>query len=163
MGINEAITLNRITGILSEAADRHQQIKDFSVGERSDIGNSDETGDELKHPYLWVNYGQAILGIGSSRQIQYKIYNMSLFVADKHYKNIVNNARDIASNTQDMLTDIVTYLLGHEDLRRVIVMDQGEIACEIQRSPEKDDVFGWACTIPIKVPYNFCATQLPIV
>lgn len=164
MGLNDGISLRRVTDILKEVADCHKMINDFEVGEEAARGYKDDNEDgdgrrELKYPYLWVDYGSAGYDVGTGRTIGAKIYTMRLFVADKQYENIKSD-KDIMSDTEGILADVLQYLLSHPDLRKVIIA-QGVLTALPAVEETKDNVYGWILNIPIKVAYPFCHTNLP--
>lgn len=167
MPLNEGITLRRVTDILKEVADKHKMINDFEVGEeaargfKDDVEGTSEKPHEMNYPYLWVDYDSAGYEIGTGRNISSKVYTMRLFVADKHYDNIKSD-KDIMSDTEGILSDIIQYLLTHPDMKKVIIA-QGFINALPAIDATKDDVRGWIAPIQIKVAYPFCHTDLPII
>ncbi len=163
--ITNEISLRRLTDILREVADCHSMINGFEVGEEAARGYSDDdeegTKGELAYPYLWVDYDSAGYEIGSGRNLSSKTYTMRLFVADKQYDNIKSD-KDIMSDTEQILSDIVQYLLQEPSLKKVIIA-QGTITALPAVDATKDGVYGWILTLPIKVAYHFCASDVPIV
>lgn len=161
MNLNGSISLNNITDLLRELADCHKMIKDFEIGEEAARGYSDKESRELKYPYLWVDYGPTNLNI-NQRRVSDKTYNLRLFVADKHYDNEEKKIDDeIMSDTEGILSDVVQYILTNKDLKRVMIND-GVIQMQPAREETKDDVFGWFAVVPIRIPYQYCASELPI-
>ncbi len=164
--ITNDISLRRLTDILREVADCHKMLKGFEVGEEAAKGYSDDneagTGkQELAYPYLWVDYGSVGYEVGDGRNFSTKTYNMRLFVADKQYENIKSD-KDIMSDTEGILSDIVQYLLGEPSLKKVIIA-QGSITALPAREETKDNVYGWVLDLPIRVASAFCHSDLPIV
>ena len=54
MSLPENISLNNITDLLKEIAQKHNMLKGFEVGEEASRGYSDKEKKELEYPYLWV-------------------------------------------------------------------------------------------------------------
>jgi len=161
MALPKEITLNVITDKLKELADCHQMINDFEVGETAARGYSDKQKKELIYPYLWVDYAPALLNIGQSRRISDKIYNLRLFVADKHTDNVKLDD-EIMSDTEGILSDIISKVLEDPELKNIII-NPGTITLTPAREETKDDVFGWIASVPFRVPYKFCYKDLPII
>lgn len=157
--LNDGVTLNRITDILKEIADCHEMIKDYDVGETASRGYNDGEKRELNYPYLWVDYDSTSYNVAQGR-ISDKVYNMILFVADKHYDNIKSDD-EILSDTEGILSDVIQWILTKPELKKILV-SVGTISARPAREETKDDVFGWIATIPIRIPYKFCWSDLPI-
>jgi len=161
MNLNENVTLNRITDILKEVAECHSMLCGFEVGETAARGYSDKEKKELCYPYLWVDYGDTLYNVTANRTISDKVYNMRLFVADKHSDNIKSDD-EIMSDTEGILSDVIQWILTYPELKKILV-SVGTISATPAREATKDDVFGWIATIPIRIPYKFCYSDLPIV
>ena len=161
------VSLRIITDKLREIANCHEMINGFEVGEEAVKGYSDDDeanegkgNKELSYPYLWVDYDSTSYDIGEARSISSKTYSMRLFVADKQSDNIKSD-KDIMSDTEGILSDIVQWLLSKEELRKIIVPN-GRINATPTIDGTKDGAHGWSCTIPLKIPYVFCIENLPI-
>lgn len=165
MPLTNDISLRRLTDILREVADCHSMINGFEVGEEAARGYSDDdeagTKGELAYPYLWVDYDSAAYEIGEGRHLSSKLYTMRLFVADKQYENIKSD-KDIMSDTEGILSDVVQYLLTSPALKKVIIA-QGSVTAIPAVDATKDGVYGWILTLPIKVAYHFCHKDIPVV
>jgi hypothetical protein len=159
MSLPENLSLNNITDLLKEIAEKHNMLKGFEVGEEAARGYSDKEKKELAYPYLWVDYGTTNLNVNNGR-ISDKVYNLRLFVADKHYDNI-KSEDEILSDTEAILSDVVQWVLTHPDLKRVM-MPNGSISLNPAKEATKDDVFGWFGQIPFRIAYKYCYQNLPI-
>ena len=165
MAVNDRITLNRVLDVIREIADNHEMIADFSIGDAATRGHNkgedqDDEPEELDYPYLWADPASAGYEIGQNRSISAKLYNISLFVADKHSDNAQNDT-EILSDTEGILSDIVQFIATHPTLIQ-FGLPIGTIQANPSRHDTIHDVYGWEVIIPIKVPYKFCHTDLPI-
>ena len=98
--------------------------------------------------------------VGNGRGIGYKIYSMRLVVMDK-YTPSSKNTTEVMSDTEGILSDFIQFLLTSsttKDFRLDVTSIQGLPV----RDSEVDGAEGWAGVIPFKIPYQFCATNLPM-
>lgn len=159
MSLPENISLNNITDLLKEIAQKHNMLKGFEIGEEASEGYSDKERKELDYPYLWVDYAAASLNVSNGR-ISDKVYNLRLFVADKHYNNI-KSADEIMNDTEAILSDVIQWVLTNPELKGIL-MPAGSISISPAKEDTKDDVFGWFGSIPFRIPYKYCYNNLPI-
>lgn len=162
--ISQDISLRRLIDILRNLADCHKMINGFEVGEEAARGYSDDneagTKGELEYPYLWVDYVNVGYEIGAGRNLSSRKYLLRLFVADKQYDNIKSD-KDIMSDTEGIMGDIIQHLLTFPDLKNVI-LDPGIYNAIPAVDATKDGVKGWILDLPLKTPNKFCHTDLPI-
>jgi hypothetical protein len=152
-------TLINITDRLELLATEHDQIADFGLGDTSELGTTDSR--ELEYPYLWVDYFESKYVFGNNRGIGYKIYTMTLLVVDKITPNI-GNTTDVMSDCEGIISDIVQFISTDPALRD-FRLETDDIIAEPVSDEEKDGVEGWTVRIPFKIPYAYCANELPFV
>jgi len=166
MGLNDNITLNRILDVIREIAGGHKNLgpNHFSVGDAAtrghDKGEESDNPKELDYPYLWADPAPSQLEIGAGRTISAKIYNISLFCADKHSDDAQNDT-EILSDTEGILSDIIQYIASSPLLRQ-FGLPVGNLVMNPSRHTTIHEAYGWEVVIQIKVPYKFCHSELPI-
>ena len=166
MAVNEGITLNRIFDLIREIANDHGNLgpNHFSIGDAAtrghDKGEEDDDAGELEYPYLWADAAPSQYEIGQGRVISAKIYQISLFCADKHSDEAINGT-EILSDTEGILSDIVQFIAS-SPLFRQFGLPIGNISLSPSRHETLHEVYGWEVVVGIKVPYKFCHTDLPI-
>jgi len=153
-------TLNNIIDRLERLADSHLQIQDFNCGNTADIGTKTEDGRELKYPFLHVDYSNTNYAFGTSRGIGYKVYTMTLIVLDKISTNITESAETM-SDTEGILSDVVQFISTDSTMRDFRIQTTDIDALPVADNT-KDGTQGWTCELGFKVPYNWCASSLPI-
>ena len=154
-------SLNNVTDRLKQLAEDHHMINDFGLGDTSDIGASKDEARELTYPYLWVDYAETKYAFGNNRGIGYKIYTMSVLVVDKITPN-VSNSTEVMSDTEGILSDVIQFISVDKTLRDFRI-ETADITAEPVSDEDKDGVEGWVARIPFKIPYAFCASELPFV
>lgn len=169
MAVNDNITLNRVLDVIREIAGNHEMLAGFSIGDAATRGHEKgqesktDTPDEpkeLEYPYLWVDPIPSQYEIGAARSISAKIYNISMFCADKHVENAGNDT-EILSDTESILSDIIQYIATHPTLKS-FGLPIGNISASPSRHSTIHEVYGWEAVVQIKVPYKFCYSNLPI-
>lgn len=163
---NNGITLNRVLDVIKEIALAHTNLGDghFSIGDAATRGHikgeEDDNPRELLYPYLWADPASTQYEIGQSRQIASKIYQISLFCADKHSDNAQNDT-EILSDTEGIISDIVQYIAGSPLLKQY-GLPISVLNANPSRHTTIHEVYGWEIIISIKVPYKYCYNSLPI-
>jgi hypothetical protein len=166
MAVNENITLNRILDVIREIATNHGQLglNHFSIGDAAtrghDKGEADDEPGELLYPYLWADPTGTQYEIGQGRQINSKVYSISLFCADKHADNAQNDT-EILNDTEGILSDIIQYIAGSPLLKQ-FGLPVGVLNAAPSRHSTLHEVYGWDIVINVKVPYKYCHSELPI-
>ena len=155
-------TLNNITDKLEELAEAHNMVNGFAVGDIANIGNDTQKDDSVKleYPYVWIDYDSITQGIGQTRGTQFLIYTLRLVVLDK-YTPSSKNTMEVMSDTAGILNDFIQYISTHSDLKE-FRLSGSDVQILPVRDNEKDGAEGWTALVPFKIPYQFCATNLPV-
>jgi len=156
-------TLNNVTDKLDELAGKHPMINDVGSGHTTDIGTKrEEGGRELVYPYLWYDYKDVRYVVTKNqRGIAYKLYTFQFMVMDKYTPNQINS-KEVMSDTEGILSDFIQKLVNDRSLKEFII-EEGTIAGTPVRDDEKDGVEGWLIPLAFKIPYSFCAKNLPFL
>ena len=155
-------TLNNITDKLEELANAHNMVNGFAVGDIANIGDDTQKEDSIKleYPYVWVDYDSITQGIGQTRGTQFLIYTLRLVVLDK-YTPSSKNTMEVMSDTAGILNDFIQYISTHSELKE-FRLSGSDVQILPVRDNEKDGAEGWTALIPFKIPYQFCASNLPM-
>jgi len=154
-------TLNNITDKIEELAEAHEMINDYSGGNTANMGTDVEEARDLKYPYLWWDYRDTgYLLTQNTRGIAEKVYAISVCIMDKMTPNI-NNTSEVMSDTEFILSNIVQKIANDKDLRE-FRLDYNNIQVLPVSDDEIDGAMGWCAVLNFKIPYDFCATQLPM-
>lgn len=154
-------SLNNITDALEAFVEAHLQLKDIGFGHTSNIGVSLKDNRQLEYPFLHVDYSSTNYNLSAnSRGISHKLYTMSLTVLDKYSPN-TENSSEVMSDTEAMLADVVQYFMNSSTMKE-FRLDVSSITAQPVRDEDKDGSEGWTALIPFKIPYQFCASNLPI-
>jgi len=154
------IDLTKVFDIIKEAATKHEMLADSAVGDEATRGYSKDENEDLQFPYLWARPLPSQYQIGQNGSMVAKNYIIEIFIGDKHEDN-ARNDEDITSDTESILSDIIQYLANHPELRKLQI-PTGIITASPAFHATKDEVFGWFANVTIRVPYNFCVSNLPI-
>lgn len=148
-------TLNDIVDNLEALASSHLMLEDFNCGNTADIATM-----ELNYPYLHVDYSNTNYAFGTGRGIGFKIYTMTLIVLDKISTNITDSA-EIMSDTEGILSDVVQFISTDSTMRDFRIQTTDINALPVSDNTT-DGTQGWTCELGFKVPYDWCASSLPI-
>lgn len=153
-------SLINITDQFRQLAQNHNMINDFGSGNTADIGQSREENRQLDYPYMWIDYSDTNYAIGQNRGISAKLYTMSLTILDKYSPN-VKNVEDVMSDVEEYISDIIQYYLNSPTMKE-FRLDTNSITARPVEDEDKDGAIGWNALITFRIPYAFCASNLPI-
>lgn len=150
-------SINKILSIFRDMSIRHKMINDFFVGEPSDVSAS----RPLKFPYLWVDYGKSIISGSIGSAAQTITYEFKIAVMDKIKKGD-SNYEDTLSDTQYILSTIVSEMVQHVYYVDMNIKLDGDIVMEPAIEATDDNSNGWIATFKMKVPMRYTPCNSPI-